>query len=317
MASESPQCKILALRVSIHCEGCKKKVKKVLQRVDGVSRCDVDGRSNKATVTVTDKVSADTLIGKLRRAGKHAEQWPEEEEEEQQQQSSGSQCPGETKNQAAEPDKSGKPVEPEKAASGDLAEPSDTKASPEESKKSAGEDAAPAEESGAENTDANAGDGGGGTATAQEHSELKRRRKQQKQKQPPAPQQEDKAGEATMAAATTTMQGSHTHTSHYPAAPVQQPVHVVSYNVARPMSSAACYAAAPAAAARPPPPQEHPDAYSTYHHSQPLPYRYGYYYNNYYYGGGHATPPRSAASPARNSYGDLFSDDNANSCSVM
>lgn len=30
---------VLALRVSIHCEGCKKKVKKVLQRVEGVCVC--------------------------------------------------------------------------------------------------------------------------------------------------------------------------------------------------------------------------------------------------------------------------------------
>uniref|UniRef100_A0A452YYK9 HMA domain-containing protein n=1 Tax=Aegilops tauschii subsp. strangulata TaxID=200361 RepID=A0A452YYK9_AEGTS len=37
MATEPLQCKTLVLRVSIHCEGCKKKVKKVLQGVDGVS----------------------------------------------------------------------------------------------------------------------------------------------------------------------------------------------------------------------------------------------------------------------------------------
>ncbi|KAF0926178.1 hypothetical protein E2562_022016 [Oryza meyeriana var. granulata] len=314
MASESLQCKILALRVSIHCEGCKKKVKKVLQRVEGVYRCDIDGRSNKATVTVTGKVSADTLIRKLRRAGKQAEQWPEEQ---QQQQPSGSQCPEETKKQAAEPDKSGEPAEPDKPASGDAVERSDPKASPEEPKKTAGEDAAPAEDGGTESTEANAsgsaGDGGVETVTAQQPSEPKRRRKHQ---QPP-PQQEEKAGEATMAAATTT-QGS--HTGPYPSPLQQQPLHVMSYNVARPSSSAAYYAAAPGAAAPasarpplPPPPQEHSYAYSPYY-SQPSPYRYGYYNYNY---GGHATPQRSASSPARNSYGDLFSDDNANSCSLM
>ncbi|EEE63466.1 hypothetical protein OsJ_18280 [Oryza sativa Japonica Group] len=206
MASESLQCKVLALRVSIHCEGCKKKVKKVLQRVEGVYRCDVDGRSNKATVTVTGKVSADTLVRKLRRAGKHAEQWPEEQ---QQQQPNGGQCQEETKNQAAEPGMSGEPAEPEKPASGDAAEPSDPKVTHEEPKKVAGEGAAavaPAEDGGTEITDANvsesAGDGGGGgggveTVKAQQPSEPKRRRKQQ----PPQQQKEEKAGEATMATA--------------------------------------------------------------------------------------------------------------------
>uniref|UniRef100_A0A0E0DQN6 HMA domain-containing protein n=1 Tax=Oryza meridionalis TaxID=40149 RepID=A0A0E0DQN6_9ORYZ len=335
MASESLQCKVLALRVSIHCEECKKKVKKVLQKVEGVYRCDVDGRSNKATVTVTGKVSADTLVRKLRRAGKHAEQWPEEQQ--QQQQPGGGQCPEETKNQAAELDKSGEPAEPEKPASGDAAEPSDTKVTHEEPKKVAGEGAAavaPADDGGTEITDANvsesAADGGGGggveTVTAQQPNEPKRRRKQQQQ-------QEEKAGEVTMAtaaaAAAASTQGNHT-SHHFPAAPLQQqPVHVMSYNVARPSSSAAYYAAAPpASAARPPPPlppppppQEHSYAYSPYYtQTQPSPYRYGGYYSYYYYGGGgggQRTPQRSAASPARNSYGDLFSDDNANSCSVM
>uniref|UniRef100_A0A0E0L1P6 HMA domain-containing protein n=1 Tax=Oryza punctata TaxID=4537 RepID=A0A0E0L1P6_ORYPU len=333
MASESLQCKVLALRVSIHCEGCKKKVKKVLQRVEGVYRCDVDGRSNKATVTVTGKVSADTLVRKLRRAGKHAEQWPEEQK--QQRQPSGGQCQEETKNQAAEPGMSGEPAEPQKPASGDATEPSN----PEEPKKVSGEGvAAPAEDGGTECTDANvsesAGDGCGDgcgveTVTAQQPSEPKRRRKQQ-----PPQQQEEKAGEATMATAAAAASTQGSHTSHFPAAPLQQqqPVHVMSYNVARPSSSAAYYAAAPVAvapesAARPPPPlpppsrpQEHSYAYSPYYsQSQPSPYRYGSYYSYYYYGGGggQRTPQRSAASPARNSYGDLFSDDNANSCSVM
>ncbi|KAL5203275.1 hypothetical protein ABZP36_014227 [Zizania latifolia] len=335
MASESLQCKIgdddlihaqtLALRVSIHCEGCKKKVKKVLLRVEGVYKCDIDGRSNKATVAVTGKVSADTLIGKLRRAGKHAQQWhaqqwPEKQKQQQpqrqQNQSCGTQSQEETKNQAAEPD-GGEPAE--KPASSDAAEPGDPKASPEERKKITGETAAPAEV-GTESTNANAsGSAGDGaeTGAAQQTGEPKRRMKQQ----------QEKAGEAIMAVAALT-QGS--HTTHLPAAaplhqfPQQQPVHIMSYNVARPSASGAYYAAAPVAlpapaSARPPPPplppREHPFLYSPYY-SQPPPYRYSYYHH---YNGGHATTPpqRSAASPARNSYGDLFSDDNVNSCRVM
>ncbi|KAL5230525.1 hypothetical protein ABZP36_029301 [Zizania latifolia] len=321
MASESLQCKTLALRVSIHCQGCKKKVKKVLMRVEGVCKCDIDGRSNKATVAVTGKVNADTLIRKLRRAGKHAEQWPEEQPQpqpQQQEQPSGAQCLEETKNQVAEPD-GGVPAE--KTASGDATEPSDPKASPEEPNKAAGEAAPPAED-GTESTNDNAiasGSAGDGeeTGAAQQPGEPKRKRKQQQQ-------HEEKVGEAIMAIAAST-QGS--HTSHFPAAPLhlhsQQlpPVHVMSYNVVRPSASAAYYAAAPASATArppppplPPPPQEHSYSYSPYY-SQPSPYRYSYYHH---YNGGHATPPqRTAASPARNSYGDLFSDENANSCSVM
>ncbi|KAJ6723447.1 HEAVY METAL-ASSOCIATED ISOPRENYLATED PLANT PROTEIN 33-RELATED [Salix koriyanagi] len=36
------------LKVSIHCEGCKKKVKKVLQSIDGVYKTDVDSHRHKA-----------------------------------------------------------------------------------------------------------------------------------------------------------------------------------------------------------------------------------------------------------------------------
>uniref|UniRef100_A0A0D9WFR4 HMA domain-containing protein n=1 Tax=Leersia perrieri TaxID=77586 RepID=A0A0D9WFR4_9ORYZ len=337
MASESLQCKTLALRVSIHCEGCKKKVKKVLQRIEGVYRCDVDGRSNKATVTVTGRVSADTLIRKLRRAGKQAEQWPEEPKQQQQQQTSGSQCQEEeTKNQAPEPEpaKSGDGEPAEKPASGDAAEPtSDQNVSPEEvetkkvSGNGDGEDATPpaTEDGGTEsnthgNVTATAGDGGGDEMAfvTQQPSEPKRRRKPE---QPPL-EQEEKAGDATLTMAAAAAASS--NSGHFPAAEPLQPVHVVSYHVARPSSSAAYYAPSPAvvAAAAPPPsapPREHSYAYAySPYYSQPSPYRYGYY--SYYGGGGgggERTPQRSSASPARNSYGDLFSDDNANSCSVM
>ncbi|KAJ6319823.1 hypothetical protein OIU78_015262 [Salix suchowensis] len=63
------------LKVSIHCEGCKKKVKKVLQSIDGVYKTDVDSHRHK--VTVTGNVDAQALIKKLMRSGKYAELWPE------------------------------------------------------------------------------------------------------------------------------------------------------------------------------------------------------------------------------------------------
>lgn len=63
------------LKVSIHCEGCSKKVKKVLQSIDGVYETAVDSQQHK--VTVTGNVEAETLIKKLTKTGKHAELWPE------------------------------------------------------------------------------------------------------------------------------------------------------------------------------------------------------------------------------------------------
>ncbi|KAG0473380.1 hypothetical protein HPP92_015237 [Vanilla planifolia] len=60
-ASEHLKCQTWVLKVSIHCEGCKKRVKKVLQRVEGFTRAR----------------SIDTLVKKLFKIGKHAELWPE------------------------------------------------------------------------------------------------------------------------------------------------------------------------------------------------------------------------------------------------
>ncbi|WOL16184.1 neurogenic protein mastermind-like [Canna indica] len=56
---------------NICCDGCQKKVKKVLHKIDGVytSAIDVEGRK----VTVTGNVDPAILIKKLNKAGKHAE----------------------------------------------------------------------------------------------------------------------------------------------------------------------------------------------------------------------------------------------------
>ncbi|KAL6548258.1 hypothetical protein OROGR_008679 [Orobanche gracilis] len=63
------------LKVSIHCQGCKKKVKKVLQTIDGVYTIDIDSQQQK--VTVTGNIDPQTLIKKLVKSGKHAELFPE------------------------------------------------------------------------------------------------------------------------------------------------------------------------------------------------------------------------------------------------
>lgn len=67
------KAKTWVLKVHIHCEGCKKKVKKVLQSVEGVYTTVVDSAQQK--VTVTGNVDSETLIKKLLKSGKHAELW--------------------------------------------------------------------------------------------------------------------------------------------------------------------------------------------------------------------------------------------------
>ncbi|KAI3773136.1 hypothetical protein L6452_04338 [Arctium lappa] len=63
------------LKVYIHCEGCKKKVFKVLQSIDGVYKTVIDSKQHKAIVSGS--VDGNTLVQKLLRSGKHAEILPE------------------------------------------------------------------------------------------------------------------------------------------------------------------------------------------------------------------------------------------------
>ncbi|KAL2535309.1 Heavy metal transport/detoxification superfamily protein [Forsythia ovata] len=76
--SEPLQYKTWVLKVSIHCEGCKKKVKKVLQSIEGVYRIEIDSKEHK--VTVIGNVDGETLVKKLVKTGKNAELWPENSE---------------------------------------------------------------------------------------------------------------------------------------------------------------------------------------------------------------------------------------------
>lgn len=61
------------LRVNIHCDGCKQKIKKKLQKIEGVYSVKIDAEQGK--VTVSGNVDPATLIKKLDKAGKHAELW--------------------------------------------------------------------------------------------------------------------------------------------------------------------------------------------------------------------------------------------------
>ncbi|CAA2938077.1 heavy metal-associated isoprenylated plant 33-like [Olea europaea subsp. europaea] len=61
------------LKVNVHCDGCKHKVKKILQKIDGVYTTKIDAEQGK--VTVSGNVDPATLIKKLEKSGKHAELW--------------------------------------------------------------------------------------------------------------------------------------------------------------------------------------------------------------------------------------------------
>ncbi|XP_010528897.1 PREDICTED: uncharacterized protein LOC104805888 [Tarenaya hassleriana] len=67
--------KTCSLAVSIHCEGCKRKVKKILTSIEGVYKVDVDAKEHKVTVIGT--VKPEILTKKLLKAGKLAKILPE------------------------------------------------------------------------------------------------------------------------------------------------------------------------------------------------------------------------------------------------
>ncbi|WOL03313.1 hypothetical protein Cni_G12033 [Canna indica] len=72
---EALEYQILVLKVSIHCEGCKRQVKRALQHIEGVYKISIDSQQQK--VVITGSVTADVLLKKLAKAGKRAELWPE------------------------------------------------------------------------------------------------------------------------------------------------------------------------------------------------------------------------------------------------
>ncbi|KAL3843946.1 hypothetical protein ACJIZ3_001349 [Penstemon smallii] len=75
VAVEPTKDKSCVLKASIHCEGCKRKVKKILTQVQGVNFVDIDTKQQKVTVFGT--ADPDTLIKKLFKSGKHAQLWPQ------------------------------------------------------------------------------------------------------------------------------------------------------------------------------------------------------------------------------------------------
>ncbi|KAM0062898.1 putative heavy metal-associated domain, HMA, heavy metal-associated domain superfamily [Helianthus debilis subsp. tardiflorus] len=68
-----------SLKVNIHCDGCKHKVRKILKKIEGVYSVDIDSEQQK--VNVSGNVDSNTLIKKLIKSGKYAEVWPSSDQE--------------------------------------------------------------------------------------------------------------------------------------------------------------------------------------------------------------------------------------------
>ncbi|KGN57433.1 heavy metal-associated isoprenylated plant protein 28-like [Cucumis sativus] len=62
------------LKVHVDCQGCLQRVRKLLNRIEGVYKIDINCEQQK--VTVTGNVDSTILIKKLKKLGKHAELWP-------------------------------------------------------------------------------------------------------------------------------------------------------------------------------------------------------------------------------------------------
>lgn len=91
--------KTWVLKVSIHCEGCKRKVKKILQQVPGVYAIDIDLKQQRARVT--GNVEAESLLRRLQKSGKHAELLPQQSDHKEKK-------PGKNKNKEKQVDQQSK-----------------------------------------------------------------------------------------------------------------------------------------------------------------------------------------------------------------
>jgi hypothetical protein len=264
----------------------------------GVLGCDIDARSNRVVVTASTKLDPSILVARLRKSGKQAELWPEQPAppSESQGQESKSQNDGQ-----------GKPDEKPGPDNAEAAEPSNPQPSSEPKQSNAGDTPKSAPES---KEASNAGEED--TAAAEQH-EAKGKAKQQPVHARVTVEYDPRGGDSYM--------------------PPPQPI--MGYNMARPSPSASYYAAPPAPMARPGPSQGYIDEHYTpsYYGRSSSPYEQPYYYppqpspsaypyqpaasSEDYYSYSAPTPQRSAFSPPRDGYGDVFDDENANSCTVM
>ncbi|XP_008783549.1 heavy metal-associated isoprenylated plant protein 45 [Phoenix dactylifera] len=72
--SSSNALTIVELNVHMDCEGCEKRIRKAISKLDGVDTVDID--MDKQKVTVTGYVDQRKVLKAVRRTGRKAEFWP-------------------------------------------------------------------------------------------------------------------------------------------------------------------------------------------------------------------------------------------------
>uniref|UniRef100_A0A0A9HSI1 HMA domain-containing protein n=1 Tax=Arundo donax TaxID=35708 RepID=A0A0A9HSI1_ARUDO len=325
----------VVLKVSIHCHGCKKKVRKVLKSIEGVQNVAVDAAQHMVTVTGT--VDADTLIKRLYKSGKQALPWQWHQPRAAAKKPEAASAPeaqpaaagdGGKDSAAAAADK--KPEEPVKEPQGETSEkkPEQEAAAPEKKPEAEKVTESSKKEEAKPNDEAAKKDGGESEAAerkakgaepakeaaataAKEVGNDEGEAKKSKSNKP------EDAGEAKpVATAERTLsappRAAPKHAFEEYDRPYYAPQPVLSYHTAQPSASVSYYAPQPAYSMehqQPQPMQQWSPSYLylPYPHTAPEPY-----YQDYYSPPGtHAAPP-----PLQDSY-RLFDDENPNSCSVM
>ncbi|TYI70831.1 hypothetical protein E1A91_D08G250400v1 [Gossypium mustelinum] len=310
--------KAWVLKVSIHCEGCKRKVEKILRKIDDhsanqnlgtcVYEVDADLKQQKVTVKANLHVNVDTLIKKIVKKGRHAELWPEKSEKK-----------GKSKNK----DKQGGQPNSEEGNHGDDKDKEAAKTEDGASKSgenggdgcNGGQAPEPEKKGGGGESEGNAATGGGGGGSK------KNKKKGQK-------------GNATV-----NSDEGEQHHHHHPTdvGPPPTGSHFTGYG---PYGPIPITTPMPSPANHSPPRHHHMDEYPTYYHAPPPVYVTSY--NTAYPGSCHSesyyTSPRpysymymhpgympehpsfdtysSYSSQPSDSF-EVFSDENPNACSVM
>ncbi|KAG8079378.1 hypothetical protein GUJ93_ZPchr0007g4885 [Zizania palustris] len=316
--AEPLQYTTTVLRVSIHCEGCKKKVKKVLQNIEGVYKVTIDAAQHK--VTVTSSVGDDALIRRLHKSGKQATMWPsppvaaakkpEEiaapppappaaesgkgaEKAEKKPKEAAKETEAESSEMKPEKDK----VSDKKAEKAEAKKPKDDAKKDGEvaEKKEKGGSAEPAKEVAAE-------EAGGEESGGKKGKKKKNKQKDAGEVDAPPAEKPTKPQPPSMPAPAPALSPERF--------PYYAPQPVMSYNVAHPSSSVSYYAPTPVMSMQPmpmppPPPPQMSYGYSPYPPMMPPP-------PEYLYG-----PPGMRSSPPQESYNNMFNVENPNSCSIM
>ncbi|PAN15381.1 hypothetical protein PAHAL_2G483700 [Panicum hallii] len=331
--AEPLQYTTTVLRVSIHCEGCKKKVKKVLHNIEGVYKVTVDAAQHK--VTVTGSVGADALVRRLHKAGKQAALWPDpapaavveaakkpeevalappaaagEGDKVKEGADMAEAKPKEAAKDKKQPEAEGKEKKPEKDKGSDKKPEKAEAARPKDEAKKDVDVTAPKEKGSpepAKESAAAAEEAGGEEAGSGKKGKKKKNKQKDGGEAEAAPQPSVAAPVPAPAPAPAPALGPERPPAGFPYYAAQP---VMSYNVAHPSSSVSYYAPTPVGPMppmpTPPPPQMTPYGYPPYPPMMPPPVP------EFLYG-----PPGMRSSPPQESYNNMFNEENANSCSVM